>query len=326
MFSAKLLVRNIFIILPLLIILVIFTSFKLSKSPEFVSGYVPFLSGSSGEKYKESMINYYDPEPGWKFGEQFGTSTQPEIAGESGFLIDLSTGKILFDKNSNQRMKIASLAKIMTAVVALEHKKPENRFYVSSKACSIGENAMGISEGETYTLEELLYGLVLPSGNDAAYAIAEGVAGDSGRFTEWMNFKARELGLNDTYYADPSGLDDSSYSTSRDLVRLTRYALKYPEFKKIVGTVEQEIVGDDHKYIFLQNQTNLLTTYPGVAGVKTGFTEEAGLTLVTYAVNDGKEVVGTVLKSIDRKGDMILMLDHGFSTLGVKVDHPALTF
>src|SRR3989338_11248339 len=226
--------------------------------------------------------------------------------------------------NSYEKMKIASLAKIMTAVVALEHKKLDSKMYVSKKVAGIGENSMQIDEGEIYTLEELLYGLILHSGNDSAYAIAEGAAGNSDRFVEWMNFKAKEIGLANTHFTDPSGLDDSAYSTATDLVKLTRYALKDPEFRNIVKTVEKELTSDTHKYIYLYNQTNLLTTYPGVAGVKTGYTEEAGLCLVTYTNNEGKEVVGVVLNSIDRKGDMILMLDHGYKTIGVNVKHNLL--
>jgi serine-type D-Ala-D-Ala carboxypeptidase (penicillin-binding protein 5/6) len=141
-----------------------------------------------------------------------------------------------------------------------------------------------------------------------------------------MNIKAQELGLNDTYFADPSGLENNSYSTPYDLVKLTRYALKNPEFRKIVKTVEIEFKSKGHKDMYLYNQTNLLTTYPGAAGVKTGYTGKAGMCLITYAENNGVELIGVVLKSDDRRGDMILMLDHGFSTLGVAVEHNLLDF
>lgn len=274
--------------------------------------------------YKKTLITSFDPEPTWHASEAVNTSNQPEISGKTGFMMEPSTGKVVFDLDSRKRMKIASLAKIMTAVVALEHADTKKVITVSEKAATIGENSMGISQGETYTLNELLYGLVLPSGNDAAYAIAEGVAGDSDTFVKWMNIKAKELDLSDTYYADPSGLDDSSYSTAYDLAKLTRYAMKYQTFRDVVKTLDKEITGDGHKYIYLSNQTNLLRTYPGVQGVKTGYTEDAGLCLVTYASNSNVELIGVVLDSIDRKGDMILMLDHGFSTLGVHVVHHLL--
>lgn len=279
------------------------------------------------KRYKDSIIDSYDADLTWlsdKDFEEYGTSSQPEIAGEAGALVDINSGKVLFSKEVNKRMKIASLAKIMTAVVASEHRKLDSRIYIDEESSSIGENSMGISEKEVYTLEELMYGLMMNSGNDAAYAIAKGVAGNVERFVQWMNFKASELGLTNTYFADPSGLNDTTYSTPLDLVKLSKYAMKNPKIKDIVKTVIKELPGGQHKYITLENQTNLLTTYPGVAGIKTGYTEEAGLCLVTYASNGGKELIGVVLKSVDRKGDMILMLDHGFRTLGVNVEHNLL--
>jgi len=279
------------------------------------------------KRYKDSIIDSYDVDLTWlsdKEIENYGTSSQPEIAGEAGVLVDINSGKVLFSKDVNKRMKIASLAKIMTAVVASEHRKLDSRIYIDEESSSIGENSMGISEKEVYTLEELMYGLMMNSGNDAAYAIAKGVAGNVERFVQWMNFKASELGLINTYFADPSGLNDTTYSTPLDLVKLSKYAMKNPKIKDIVKTVIKELPGEQHKYITLENQTNLLTTYPGVAGIKTGYTEEAGLCLVTYASNGGKELIGVVLRSVDRKGDMILMLDHGFRTLGVNVEHNLL--
>ena len=277
------------------------------------------------EKYLQTLINKYDPEADWNPVIEASMSNQPEIAGKSGIIVDPISGVILFGLNSNQKMPIASLVKIMTAVVALEHRNLEDEIVVSDNASSVGENSMGLTSGEVYPLEELLYGMMLNSGNDSATAIAEGVAGDVPTFVKWMNIKAEDLGLKDTYFADPDGLNDSSYSTAVDLAKLTRYAVKNPEFKEIVKTVEHEILSTEkHKYIPLYNQTNLLTTYPGVLGVKTGYTEEAGLCLVTYAQNDGKELIGVVLDSIDRKGDMIRMLDHGFGSLGVKIVHHLL--
>lgn len=295
-----------------------------AQPASFVKGVIFDSEIDSVSKYKESLILYFDSEKDWSAQKKTGTYNQPEIAGVSGILVDINTGNILFEKDSEEKRPIASLVKIMTAVVAIEHARADDKFYISSKAGTIGENSMGVDAGETYLLEELLYGLFLHSGNDAAYAIAENVAGNSERFTEWMNIKAEELGLENTYFADPSGLNNNSYSTPADLVKLTKYALKFDVIKKVGSTLEMELTGENHKYIYLYNQTNLLSTYPGVKGLKTGYTDEAGLCLVTYAENDGQEVVGVVLDSIDRKGDMILMLDHGFSTLGVSVVHNLL--
>ena len=251
----------------------------------------------------------------------------PEIVGSSAVLVDIESGEILFEKNAYEQKPIASLVKIMTAVIALEHKNIDEEIIISPQASEVGENVMGISAGEVYTLEELLYGLMLNSGNDAAYAIAEGVAGDVDTFVKWMNVKAEEINLSDSFFGGPSGLYGGTYSTAIDLVKLSYYAVKNETFKEIVKTYELEFpYSEKHKYIYLWNQTNLLTTYPGVEGIKTGYTEEAGLCLVTYAQNDGKELIGVVLNSIDRKGDMILMLDYGFQLLGVTVEHHLLDY
>lgn len=318
--------RRYFALVPVFIWLLLIPIFILKNSIpidnlEIISGFIK-PKEKDNKMYYETLINYYDPDPAWEPGEKLGTGNAPEIVGETALLVELDTGNILYEKNMNEVKEIASLVKIMTAVVALEHKRLDSEITVSKEAAEIGENTMGISAGEKYTLEELLYGLMLSSGNDAAYAIAEGVAGNTETFIKWMNLKSDELGLKSSKFSDPSGLDDTTRSTALDLVKLSKYAMKNPKFRKIVGTYEIELpFSEKHKYLYLWNQTNLLTTYQGVAGIKTGYTEDAGLCLATYAKNDGKEVIGVVLNSIDRKGDMILMLDQGFSTIGVTVEH-----
>jgi len=274
--------------------------------------------------YKNTLIYSYDPDPNWMPVVIKDMSEAPKVMGKSAILVDIDSGEILFEKNGSQKLPIASLTKIMTAVIALEHKDIKNEITISKTASQIGENSMQIGEGEIYTLEELLYGLILNSGNDAAYAISESVAGDTPTFVYWMNVKAKELGLKNTRFTDPSGLDDGNESSAEDLARLTRYALQNPLFEKMASTIEIELISEKHKYIYLQNQTNLLTTYPGVAGVKTGYTEKAGLCLVTYAENEGKRLAGVVLNSVDRKGDMILLLDWGYSLLGIYIHHNLL--
>lgn len=298
----------------------------------FIKGFVDLKDVQEYKTYFETQINTYAANPTWNPNSLFNTKNQPEIAGEASIVVDLNSGKVLAEKNADEKREIASLVKIMTAIIALEHKDLTDEIIISKKAASIGENTINLTEGETYTLKELLYGLILHSGNDAAYAISEGVVGENvidtkdkiETFTTWMNIKAKELGLTNTYFADPSGLDDASYSTPRDLVKLTTYALKHQTFRKIVKTVETELTGQNHKYVYLYNQTNLLTTYPGVYGVKTGYTEKAGLCLITYAHNEGVELIGVVLNSTDRRGDMIQLLDYGFSSLEIKIAHNLL--
>ena len=252
------------------------------------------------------------------------TIEKPQITAVAAYVYDITTDKVLYEKNSKEHFSIASLVKITTAIVALESKDAQSKITVSEHAASVGENSMGVSSGETYTLEELLYGLVLHSGNDAAEAIAEAVSGDSSQFVDLMNQKAQILGLSDTHFVNPSGLEEDNgareYSSGYDLAVLTKYALTLPVFAKVAATVEYDIpYSAEHKHIYLFNQTNLLTSYPGVKGVKTGYTPSAGLCLVTYVENGGHKLIGVILNSERRREEMRELLDYSFSILGVKV-------
>lgn len=233
---------------------------------------------------------------------------------------DLATDRLLYSKNADERLPIASLTKIMTAVVALENNNMSDVMEVSPYASSIGENSMGLSKGEKHTLEDLLYGLILPSGNDAATVIAENSVLGSDHFVYFMNKKAEDIGLINTRFTNPSGLegDGQQYSTARDLLVLTKYALENDDFSHIVSSVEHEIEADeDNKYYFLYNDTNLLTSYPGVRGVKTGFTHEAGMCLVTYLEYKDHKIIAVVLNSDNRRQEMKDLLDYSLTKLGI---------
>ena len=257
----------------------------------------------------------------------------PQINAKSALVVDLTTNEVLYAKNSKEKLPVASTVKILTAVVALEHLKPSKVLTVSETASKVGEDFMGLTPDEKLTLEELLYGLLLPSGNDAAAAIAEGVAGSVSRFVDLMNTKAQILGAVDSKFVNPSGLegDGEHYSTAADLAIISKYAWEnFAEFRRIVGTKYHEIAyaagtesaGDytpEHKYFYLENQTNLLGTYPGVKGIKPGFTPEAGLCLVTLAENGGHQILGVVLGATDRRGDMEKLLNYSFAAQGVQI-------
>lgn len=270
-----------------------------------------------------SSLDFWKPQAGSVLAS---ISEKPQITAKAAFVYDLEDEKILYAKNEKERLPVASLVKIATAIVSLETLTLQTNVTISQNAASTGENAMGISAGESYSLEELLYGLVLHSGNDAAVAIAEATSGNADAFVVKMNQKAKILGLIDTHFANPSGLEDDNgkaqeYSTAYDLAVLTKYALSLPTFAKVAETVEYTIpYNENHKYIYLFNQTNLLTSYPGVKGVKTGYTPEAGLCLITYAENGGHKLIGVVLNSESRRDDMKALLDYSFSALGVKVE------
>lgn len=231
---------------------------------------------------------------------------------------DLTSGEIVFSKNSNERLPMASLTKIMTAFLALE-EGIDKKYVVSRSAASIGENSMGLSEGEVLTLEELLYGLMLPSGNDAAEVIAEGSRYGREGFIKEMNQRAKQLEMYDTNFTNPTGLegDGNQYTTAIDLLKLTKIAMENPDFRKVVGTYEKVIpYSENHKEFHLFNDTNLLTSYPGVIGVKTGFTWEAGLCLVTYLEHNDKKIIAVILNSQNRRQEMKDLLDFTLRELG----------
>lgn len=245
----------------------------------------------------------------------------PALTAQSVLLFDLTTNKAIFEKNPRTHLPMASLTKIMTAIISIENKRSDDTYIVSDKDL-VGEDSMGLSDGESLSLEELLYGLMLPSGNDAAEVLARNSPLGRDGFIKAMNDKAKSLGLVDTHYDNPSGLqgDGAQYTTAYDLLVITRYALEnYPQFVQIVSTPEYYISErSTHKAYDLVNETNLLTTYDGVKGVKTGYTPEAGLCLVTYLDYDEHKIIGILLKSENRRGEMKDLLDYSLKTLGIE--------
>lgn len=251
------------------------------------------------------------------------------LSARSSLSVNYDTGKIISGVNINERLPVASTVKIMTALVVLDNAQLEDVYTVSAKAASVGENIMGLTEGERLTVRELLFGLMLVSGNDAAVALSEGVAQTEEKFVELMNAKAQALGLANTKFINASGLDEDGreqYSSAYDMATIAHYVWEnYPQLRNITSAVHEYIAeNNNHKAFDLYNDTNLLTTYPGVRGIKPGFTWEAGLCLVTYAENDDKRILAVILGSDDRRGEMKELLDYSFGLLGVKISHPAL--
>lgn len=244
----------------------------------------------------------------------------PQIMAKSALVYDLSTNKVIYAKNPTFKLPMASLTKIMTAIIALENKKQDDKYYVFSNHL-VGEDSMGLSSGEVLTLQDLLYGLMLPSGNDAAEVIASHFPNGREEFVAAMNNKAKALGLQNTNFTNPSGLegDGSQYTTTFDLLVITRHAIeRFPTFRKVVSTPYYEIpYSENHKVFYLENSTNLLTSYPGVKGVKTGYTPEAGLSLVTYLEYEGQKIIGVLLNSENRRQEMKDLLDYSLKTLGI---------
>ncbi len=245
----------------------------------------------------------------------------PQLTAKSVLIYDLVTNKTVFEKNIKEQMPMASLTKIMTAIIALENGS-DNAKYIVRPGHIVGENSMGIATGEALTRRELLYGLILRSGNDAAEVLAGGFPGGREAFVQAMNDKARALGLTDTHFTNPSGLqgDGEQYTTAYDLLVITRYAIDtFPEFTDITSTFEITLPATPtHAEYFMQNETNLISSYPGVKGIKTGYTPEAGLCLVTYLDYGGHKIIAILLSSENRRQEMKELLDYSLRKLGTE--------
>lgn len=246
----------------------------------------------------------------------------PNLSGESGIVVDVGGAEVLYAKQPRKRLLIASTTKIMTAMVAVDRSPLDRIITVSDAAAKMEPNSMGLKVGEQLSLEELLYGMMLDSGNDAAEAIAEGVGGggDAGRdrFVGWMNDKVRTLGLSETSFANPTGLDDvKQYSTVYDLSVMGASLLKYPVLRTIVGTrakviESSKVPGHVHGWFRPANLNGLLGAFTGAIGIKPGYTEDAGYTLVGAAERDGRTMVCVTLNSRVHVTDCSRLLEFGF--------------
>jgi D-alanyl-D-alanine carboxypeptidase (penicillin-binding protein 5/6) len=231
--------------------------------------------------------------------------------------MDAETGAVLAAQNPDERLPMASTTKIMTALLALERGHLSDKITISREAAGQEGSSMYTSAGETYTLEELLYGLLLNSGNDAAWAIAEHIAGSVPAFVTLMNERAQELGAVNTHFANPSGLPDPAhYSTARDLALIAKAAVARPDFRRLVATKAQEVPwpAKGEKRLLI-NHNRLLWRYDGADGVKTGYTNEARQCLVASATRGGQRFLAVVLKSEGNSiwTDAERLLDYGFA-------------
>ena len=248
------------------------------------------------------------------------SAAPPGISAEAAALIDVASGRILYQKNGNKKMRIASLTKTMTAIVAIETANLQDVVTVPPQAVGVEGSSIYLKQGEKLTLEELLYGLMLRSGNDAAVAIAYHVGGSVPGFVHLMNEKAALIGMTHTNFTNPHGLDDSNmhYSTAEDMVKLSAYALKNPVFKKIVSTKVKSISWEGENWDRrLQNKNKLLHLYKGADGVKTGYTKLAKRCLASSATRDGRQLAVITLNAPDDWNDSMRLMDWGFSQFKV---------
>lgn len=237
------------------------------------------------------------------------------VSAQSAILIDASSGDIIFEKNANERLPMASTTKIMTALVALENSSLDRIVTISEKACGVEGSSIYLKPSEKLSMNDLLYALMLESANDAAAAIAIAISGSVNAFADKMNETAANIGLTDTHFTNPHGLDDEDhYTTASDLAKLTAYALKNENFRKIVSTEKYTIPSADGEGLrYLQNHNKLLQMSDDVIGVKTGFTKRCGRCLVSAAERDGVSVIAVTLNAPDDWNDHIALHELGFA-------------
>jgi D-alanyl-D-alanine carboxypeptidase (penicillin-binding protein 5/6) len=236
-------------------------------------------------------------------------SAPPSLSAEAAILLDADTGRILYSQNPNEQRSIASITKLMTALLAVEHWDDLSQNVEVQKEWTLAEgSSMYLKEGETVTREELLYGLLLSSGNDAALALASSCAGAVDTFVQWMNERAQELGMKNTHFANPNGLDEEGhYSTAYDMSLLAMECMKNDTIAKIVST--KSITLGTRSFT---NHNKLLWRYDGCIGMKTGYTDAAGRTLITCAERNGQRFIVVTLYDPNDWADHAKLYDYAF--------------
>ena len=240
-----------------------------------------------------------------------------DVSARSAILICADTGEVIYEKNADERLPMASTTKIMTALVAIENGSLDKIAEVDDSAVGIEGSSMYLYHGERITLRRLLYGLMLSSGNDAAKAVAIHIAGSEDKFAYMMNERAEVMGLNDTAFKNPSGLDaDGHYTTARELALMSREAMKNDVFREIVGSLSHEAGNLSAGEVrWVHNHNKMLSRYDGADGIKTGFTKKAGRCLVSSASRDGVSLICVTLNCPDDWNEHERMLDMGFESL-----------
>ena len=238
-------------------------------------------------------------------------------------LINAETGDVIYEKEADKIAPMASTTKIMTTLLALEQGNLDEPFVIDSNAIKIEGSSMGLKEGDCLTIRDLCYGMMLPSGNDAANVLATKIAGSIDGFVKMMNLRAKELGLKNTHFCTPSGLDTSEknehHSTARDMALLTQKAMENADFCEICSQSYKKLTfGNPPINRVIRNHNRLLKEFDGACGVKTGFTKKAGRCLVSAAQRDGLKLIAVVLKDHDDWQDSKNLFEYGFSKFSLK--------
>lgn len=251
----------------------------------------------------------------WTAAPDFSVSAGQAI------LIDADTGKVLYEKAADQRAYPASTTKIMTALLTLEtlekYGSPiEQKVEIPAEAAGVEGSSLYLEAGEKISIEDLLYGMMLVSGNDSAVALSYIIGGTQEHFIEMMNQRAKELGCSGTHFVNPNGLfDENHYTTARDLAVITREAMKNKTFRKIVAAREWNADRLDSTYCHFANKNKTVRQFDGGNGVKIGYTKASGRTLAASASRDGKNVICVVMSAPDWFRDAYRLMEYGFDVL-----------
>ncbi|MDE6777133.1 MAG: D-alanyl-D-alanine carboxypeptidase [Oscillospiraceae bacterium] len=259
---------------------------------------------------------------------EYHVSAEMKVSAKACILIEAVTGHVLFEQNANEKLPMASTTKIMTTLLTIESGDLDSEFLVDNQAIHVEGSSMGLQENDIVTKRALCYGMLLPSGNDAANASAVAVAGSIPEFAKRMNERAKEIGMTRTCFVTPSGLEGTGHGASAyDMAILTREALQNEVFREICCQAQANVVFGNPPYErTLYNSNKLLRMYEGVIGVKTGFTDEAGRCLVSACERDGVTLICVTLNDADDWNDHMRLYDYGFSQVhAVTLEIPDVT-
>ncbi len=245
----------------------------------------------------------------------FTAYAQPYVSAESAVVMCVENGKVLYSKNADNKMSMASTTKIMTSLIAIEKAIPNREIVVTKDMVSVEGTSMGLQAGDSVSMNELIYGMLLQSGNDAAHTVACVIAGNEEEFAKLMNKRAAQIGMKNTSFATASGLDrENHYSTAYDMALLACECIKNPAFASVCSKKSVSLTYGNPPYRrTLTNHNRLLWSYEGCIGMKTGFTKKSGRCLVSAAKRNGITLVAVTLNAPNDWNDHISMLDYGFS-------------
>lgn len=245
----------------------------------------------------------------------------PAVQAQSYILVEASTGRVILEKDADVLKYPASMTKMMTAVLALENLQPDDAVTILHDAANTEDCPLGIEEGDVFTRDELVKGMLMVSDNGAAVALADRIDGNVPAFSKRMNEKAKQLGMDHSYFENPNGLTvPTHYSTARDMMKLARYAMEHGVFRQMVAhkTATIHWKQPQGKTFWAENTNELLGSYPGAIGIKTGWTSQSGGCLAAEAKRDGVDLLVVVMASPTEEGrfrDAKALLDYGFSNV-----------